>query len=350
VAAALCIKNKWKPADLLLNDRVKILQQGLIKTGQYIPQVPGANKPDYMITASSSLSLDVLPFDGPWQTLTFATAQLLPLHPGTVPVFEIEINAHKATTVTISLRHSKKPANYTPEVFLGEQEISLKQGVQRIKLDFNTSLDEACYVFLCFHQNPEVEIKCSNTRITGLVTVFNKQNKAVSNYGRQQPDPGIGFDTFEFWTPERRPKGHNIGMSITPSLSCFGESNLFNGYYRPLVQPNAWVANLDDPFPELSLKWPSPKKIHKILLSFDTDFDHPMETSIWSHPERMMPFVVNDYQVFDESNQVIHDRKDNHQTRNEIYFEPPVETTELTIRFVRPAANVPVSVFGVDIN
>jgi hypothetical protein len=64
----------------------------------------------------------------------------------------------------------------------------------------------------------------------------------------------------------------------------------------------------------------------------------------------MMPFVVKDYQVFDESNQMIYDRKDNHQTRNEIYFEPPVDTTELTFRFVRPAENVPVSVFGVDIN
>jgi hypothetical protein len=211
-------------------------------------------------------------------------------------------------------------------------------------------LDHAGYVFLCFHQNPEVEIKCSNTRITGLVTVFNKQNKAVSNYGRQEPDPGIGFDAFEFWTPERRPKGHNIAMTITPSLSCFEVSNLFNGFYRPLVQPNAWVANFDDPFPELRLKWSSPKNIHKILLSFDTDFDHPMETSIWSHAERVMPFVVNDYRVFDEGNHVIYEQKGNHQTRNEIYFEPPVETTELTFRFVRPLENVPVSVFGVDIN
>ncbi len=350
LAAALCIKKEWKPADLLLNNRINTLQQGLIKTGQYIPQVPDTIKPGYIITASSSLSLDALPFDGPWQTLTYASAQLLPLQPGMVPVFEIEINAIKATTLDISLRKSSKAYNYTPDVLLGERQIDLKEGVQRINLDFNAMLDQADYVFLCFHQNPEVEIKCSNTRITGLVTVFNKQNKAVSNYGRQEPDPGIGFDAFEFWTPERRPKGHNIAMTITPSLSCFEVSNLFNGFYRPLVQPNAWVANFDDPFPELRLKWSSPKNIHKILLSFDTDFDHPMETSIWSHAERVMPFVVNDYRVFDEGNHVIYEQKGNHQTRNEIYFEPPVETTELTFRFVRPLENVPVSVFGVDIN
>jgi len=350
LAAAMCIREKWKPADLLLNNRVKSLQQQLLKAGQYIPYLPVTIEPDYTITASSSLSLDLLPFDGPWRGLTFGAAQLLPLHQGPVPVFDIEVKAFKTATITISLRKSSKASNYTPDVLLGEQKIDLKQGVHPIKLDFNTKLDEACYVFLCVHQNPEVEVKCSNSRVTGLVSVFNKQNKAVSNFGRQQPDPEIGFDSFEFWTPERRPNGHNIAMSITPALTCFNVSNLINGYYRPFLQPNAWVADLDDPFPELRLKWPSPKKIHKILLSFDTDFDHPMETSIWSHTERVMPFVVNYYQVFDNSNKVIYEQKGNHQTRNEIYLEPPVETSELTFRFARPSENVPVSVFGVDIN
>lgn len=350
LAAAMCIRKKWKPADLLLNNRVKSLQQQLLKAGQYIPYLPVTIEPDYTITPSSSLSLDLLPFDGPWRSLTFGAAQLLPLPRGPVPVFNLEVKTFKTSTITISLRKSSKASNYTPDELLGEQQIDLKQGVHPIKLDFNTKLDEACYVFLCVHQNPEVEIKCSNSRVTGLVSVFNKQNKAVSNFGRQQPDPEIGFDSFEFWTPERRPNGHNIAMSITPALTCFSVSNLINGYYRPFLQPNAWVADLDDPFPELRLKWPSPKKIHKILLSFDTDFDHPMETSIWSHTERVMPLVVNDYQVFDNSNKVIYEQKGNHQTRNEIYLEPPVETSELTFRFFRPSENVPVSVFGVDIN
>ncbi len=81
-----------------------------------------------------------------------------------------------------------------------------------------------------------------------------------------------------------------------------------------------------------------------------SDFDHPMETSIWSHAESVMPFVVSEYQVFDEKKQLIYEQRENHQTRNEIHCEPTIETSELTFRFVRPAENVPVSVFGVDIN
>ena len=350
VAAVLGIKNNWKPAEFLIDDRIITLQQELLKTGQFIPNVPQINQPDFNITASSTISLSELAFNGPWELLTFSTAQLLPLEIGPLPVFQLELRAKKEVQLVAQLRGSHINSNYTPEVLLGELRIDLATGVQRIDLDFKTKCTQMGYYFLCLMQNPEVEVRCSQNRITGLVTVYNKQNRAVSNFGRQDPDPEIGFDAFEFWTPARRPEGHNFGMSITPPLTNFSVSNLINGYHRPYLQPNAWVAEIEDPFPELKLNWESAKTINEIVLSFDTDFDHPMESSIWGHPERRMPFVVQEYQVFDEKNQMIYERKSNYTTRNEIFFASPIETSELTIRFVRPSEKVPVAVFGIYIN
>lgn len=349
MAAAMCIGNFWKPKDLLLKDRVKTLQNELLKNGQFIPGRSLDIAPDYKISVSSSLSLDLLPFDGPWQELKFSTAQLLPLAAGPVPSFVFEVNAHENTELQVQLSHSKKLNNYVPEILLGVQKFNLKKGVQKIEIDFTAQMDTAGYAFLSCLQNSAVSIRCSQSRITGLVTVYHKKNKAVSNFGRQEPDPGIGFETFEFWTPARRPDGHNIALQISPSLDRFQPENMINGYYRPYLQPNAWVADLKDPAPEVQLSWTAAKIISKIVISFDTDFDHPMETSIWSHPERIMPFVVREYQIFDEMNQLIHQTHQNYQTRNEITFNTPVKTSKLTFRLKHPSENVPAAVFGIDI-
>lgn len=350
MAAVLGIKHSWKPADLLVEGRIMILQEALIRSGQFIPGMPLQRERHGDIYASSQLELDQLPFDGPWRSLNFSTAQLIPCGPGAAPSFELEVKADKPTMLSASFRGSDKPFNFTPEVTIETREISLKKGVQRITLDFKAEIKHAGYFFLSFHENPEVSLRCTETRVTGLVCVYNKHNKAVSNFGLQQPDPGIGFDTFEFWTPERRPGGHNLAMLIKPAISCFSAVNVDNGYYRPYLQPNAWVADLQDQSPELCFKWSSAQSISKILLSFDTDFDHPMESSIWGHPERVVPFVVRDYEIMDDNEQVIYQTTGNHQTRNEIHFDPQVKTQKLTFRFQKPSPNVPVAVFGVDIN
>lgn len=349
MAAALGIKNNWKPADLLIENRCKILQKNLIKSGQYIPGVALELKPDYQVHANSELLLSNIPFDGPWAALEYSTAQLLPLPAGEVPVFKLEIRASRATKLVARLRSSKKPFNYTPEVLLDKKTFNIKQGVQEVRLEFDASLDTPQYVFLCLDENPELSIRCSNTRITGLVTVYNKHNKAVSNFGRQEPEPDIGFEAFEFWTPKRRPDGHNLAMFITPPLKCFGTGNLLNGFYRPYLQPNAWIADLEDPEPELKLQWDAPKTINELVLSFDTDYDHPMESSIWGHPERVMPFVVKQYKILDDCQKTIYETNANYQTRNSIIFEIPISTTSLIFRFQRPSEQVPVAVFGVDI-
>ena len=191
-----------------------------------------------------------------------------------------------------------------------------------------------------------MQLAHSDERITGVLSVFNGVNKAVSNNGKQLAPEGSGVESFEFWCPQRRPEGQNIALWFAQPIHTFTEDHVKNGIDRPTIQPNAWVAELTDAAPTIELSWNEVKSIDRIDLVFDTDTDHPMESVLMTHPETVMPFCVRNYHVEDEHGNVVYRKKDNYHTRNEIRFESPVETKELKIILEHPSANVPASLFS----
>jgi hypothetical protein len=170
---------------------------------------------------------------------------------------------------------------------------------------------------------------------------------AVSNYGKQEPTEDIGVDAFEFWCPKRRPAGENIALKFLRPLDAFDVSNISNGITRPTNSPNAWVADLKDINPAVTLRWDESRFINRMELSFDTDFDHPMESVLMTHPENVMPFCVRNYTLEDEAGQVVYKKEGNYQTRNTIHFDQPLKTKSLTLRMEAPAENIPASLFEI---
>ncbi|MGI9544729.1 MAG: FAD-dependent oxidoreductase [Cyclobacteriaceae bacterium] len=352
VAAALAAHKGLDPVDITKENYIKLLQQELLRSGQHIPHVALEDDKDLVrksqrIIASKRLQLSELPFDGEWMPLDYSVAQLLPLSSGRVPRIQFLVSAKNACSLTVTLRCSEKQYNYTPDVTLGVKTFDLVPGEQKISLEFDVDLQQEIYVFICFHQQEEVSIQCTKTRITGVVSVFNKHNKAVSNFGRQDPEPGLGFESFEFWVPIRRPGGQNIAMNIEPPLTCFGEENIVNGFQRPYIRPNAWVADLNETNPDLTIEWDAPQNIGSIVLSFDTDWDYAMESSLLGHAENIMPFVIRDYKILDQEGQIVYQKDGNYQTRNVIEFSTPITTNKLVIQLVKPSTSVPASLFSV---
>lgn len=86
------------------------------------------------------------------------------------------------------------------------------------------------------------------------------------------------------------------------------------GVARPTNQPNAWVADPAEERPTLTLSWSEPQTLARVELMFDTDFDHPMETVLWGHPEDRMPFCVRGYRLLDETGRVLAECPEQHQT------------------------------------
>ncbi|MBK8504039.1 MAG: FAD-dependent oxidoreductase [Saprospiraceae bacterium] len=353
VAAALVKNQNLTPAALADEKNIHLLQNELLKIGQFIPHLKLDDDLDLIqsakIEASSILSLKELPFDGPMFSLIYGAAQLLPVAAGKSPTVEIECSCGHDCDLEVSIRRSLKVYNYTPDHILGSKIYSLKKGVQHLEIDLDINFSEPAYAFICFHKQPQCALRMSQTRVTGIVSVFNKQNIPVSNYGKQEPDPATGFESFEFWVPIRRPEGHNIAMRIRPGLDAFSSNQIRNGLFRPYIHTNAWVAAFDDGKPSITVEWPDIQKLRKFVLSFDTDWDYAMESSLLGHAERVMPFVVRNYQVFDDQGNLLIEKKDNYQTRNEIILENTIKTKHLKFVFERTDSHVPVGLFGISI-
>jgi len=371
MAAAICAREKLLPRDLLAAPRIQELQRKLLRIGQYIPGVALEDENDLArsaeISASSELKLSQLAPSGETMPLDAAWAMLLPVQPGALPAVEFLLDVNAPTTLRAELRVSSQPDNHTPDVTLATQEIKLKAGPRiKVPLQFDATIDLPRYAFVCLMANQEVSVHLSEQRVTGVMAVTQKFNRAVAKSPRQEPPAGSGIDSFEFWIPQRRPAGKNLAIKIEPPLEVFGAQNLTNGFARPTNQPNAWVADFAQEQPVIRLAWDKPQTIARLELSFDSDFDHPMESVLMGHPERVMPFCVREVAVgisakvrelaghshgsranSSDTERLIFQMVENHQSRQIIRLKTPITTDALELRLVAPHTHVPAALFDV---
>ncbi|WP_017259937.1 FAD-dependent oxidoreductase [Pedobacter arcticus] len=350
MAAYVAKENNLEPRDLLEKKFLRTLQDELLKSGQHIPGFELKEDSDLVQTAkievSSEYELSELSSDFA-KPLDLSVAQMLPLIEGKVPQIVFHAESDTNTVLEVELRISNKTGNYTPDISLEKQTLAINAGRNCLSLSFSAEIKEKAYAFVIFHKNPALKLHLSNQRITGVLSVFNSVNKAVSNFGKQTPPEDIGMETFEFWCPQRRPEGHNIAMKLEPAIKRFGKENLRTGVYRPTTAPNAWVAAFEDKKPQLKMSWDKPKEISKIDLFFDTDYDHPMESVLMGHPEDAMPFCVRNYEIKDDKGKIIYKKEGNYQTRDTIAFSEPITTNQLTISLEHPSENVPAALFSI---
>lgn len=267
IAARLCKEHQCLPADIINNGKITLLQQELIHTGQYIPGIhlpdPGNITTLATITASSELQLQELPADGQFLDLDPAIAQMLPFGGGKIPDISLLVYSETDTVLHAELRICSRTGSYTPDTTLAAFHYTLRPGANQVSVRPDIVLDGEQYIFLVLHKNPAVKVARSSQRITGILSIFNTINPAVSNYGRQEPPENIGMDPFEFWCPQRRPAGHNLALTLSEPVNGFTATSIKNGIARPTTQPNAWVADFKDAQPSITLQWKQPVTIKK---------------------------------------------------------------------------------------
>lgn len=355
MAAALCLKNNFSNRQLAEKENITELQRELNKVGQGIPRIDWTDAKDQAqqatVSASSALKLNNFSANGEWQKLVFSTAQLLPLSPASNYTFKLKVRAAKETQLDVVFKTSSSRKHFTPDVILEKQQFNLKTGEQELEITSHFELEEKQYVYLAFMQNEQVEVALSDERMAGIMTVQNKINKAVSNYGKQEPKEGLGLDAFEFWTPERYPEGKNLALTIAADLNEFEPQNVVNSEIRPSSDGavNAWVAAHEDEKPVLNFNWNEPKNIWKIRLFFDSDYDNALECNLMQHPVSELYSIVDSYQIFDENDKLLFEKSGNFQAINDVVFETPVCSKSIKIQFNKKEKATPVSVFKVAI-
>lgn len=371
MAAGLCLRHRVSPRDLRRPDLMRELQQGLLRAGQFIPGVSLEDPRDLArqaeIVATSELELSALAPCGEVLPLAESWSMMLPVPAGPMPVVEFLLDVAAPTTLRAELRISAKPGNHTPDVVLKSLELPLSAGNgQKLPLDFATSIENPSYAFVCLMHNEHVSAHLSDQRLTGVLALRQAGNKAVAKSNIQSPPPGIGIETFEFWTPVRRPGGKNLAIRLEPAIRGFGAGNLTNGINRPTSAANAWIADFSHEQPIIRLQWAEPKTIASVELDFDTDFDHPMESVLMGHPERRMPFCVGNVSLSARLLETPSGETDdgpvatrngtlttlvaeilaNHQTRRIVRLNSPITTDLLEIQLLAPSVHVPAALFA----
>jgi hypothetical protein len=281
-----------------------------------------------------------LPPGGPVVQLKRSRAQLLPLPAGPAPTVTFTVDVAEATELRLELRTSDRPDNHTPDQVLASRTVALPAGHgQQVVADFDALIDQPRYGFYCLLANEQVAVHTSEVRLTGVLSVAHRWD--------QRPTDDIGVETFEMWCPERRPGGHNLAVTIDPPLDLFGPERVADPVARPAAGPNAWVADPADARPALTLRWPEPQTVGRVELAFDTDWDHPLESALYGHPEDAAPFCVRHYRLFDAKGRLVHEVTDNHQTRNTVVCDPPLVTDRLTLEVCASHGPAPAAVFSV---
>lgn len=349
MAAAMCAAQRLRPRDLLHPPRLEQLQRQLLRAGQYIPGVSLRDPEDLgqraAVTASSRFLLRGFPADAEPLALDASRAMLLPVPAGQLPSVGFVVDAREATELELEVRGSSVEGNYTPDVILVREKVKLLAGTaQQVWMRPDTHSLAPQYVAYCLMRNPAVSVHTTKQRVTGVLSLSHSLNRAVAKSAMQDPPPGIGIDSFEFWLPSRRPGGRNLAIEIEPAIDLFGASNTRNGVARPAVSPNAWVAAPDDASPRLTFCWQEKTKIGRIELTFDTDFDHPMESVLMGHPESEIPFCVKRYRIVDDGGTVHYECDGNHETRNSIRLDAPAVASSIQIE-VLETHGAPAAIF-----
>ncbi|SDF43490.1 FAD-dependent oxidoreductase [Terriglobus roseus] len=344
MAAVFCKNEKLLPRDLTPPAHIARLQQALLAHGQHIPGVRLHDVQDKAwsadITASSTLRLAELEASGEWETLSQPLALLMPLAAGTVPRFTLLVRAKVATELRCELWTGSREGNTTPDVKLDTVTVALKEGEQDALIAFSTSMSSEAHAFVMLHTNEDVSVALSTEQVTGILTLAQKMNKAVAKSLVQSPPEGSGVDTFAFWLPTRRPQARNLAMRFEPALDLFHAENVRNGIARPWSGVNAWLPAKNDARPTLKLTWDESQTIREIVVSFDTDFDHPMESVLMGHPERVMPACVTAFEVR-AGDKVLTHVEENHQTRYTFHLAEPITTGELTVSILGHGDAIP---------
>ncbi|CAF3570240.1 unnamed protein product [Fusarium graminearum] len=333
IAASLCKKNTIDPVQLLQKAEMKNFQLELMRFGQFIPGYKLDDEKDLIRSAtkiedSSTFELSQLPADGPPKVLVRSLAQMLPISQGPVPKFSITAMSVESTELTVQLRGSEKPYNYTPEVILAEKRFSLDPGENHLVIDFEIENPQTQYVFLAFMQNESVALCTSKTRVSALMTVEHECT--------QSPPSDVGVDEFERWTPVRRPMGHNLALTLEPPLQAWGVQNVCNGVTRPTKRTNCWVPGSGPDRKLLKVFWSNPVEVSKVVVCFDTDYDHALESVLRGHPERTIPFCVKKWRLLDlsEGEKELYVEDENHMSRREVVLDSRRKLTNLGVEIL----------------
>jgi hypothetical protein len=273
---------------------------------------------------------------------------MLPLSAGPLPGVTLTFRSEKAQRIQVEWRRASRVESQTPDVLLAETGIDIPAGTSTPTVTLDGVLPEDEYAYLVLRTSEEVDVALSDQRATGILRLdFHGEQRKGDSHQDHLPAEEAGCEAFEMWFPERRPAGKNLAITLDRPLSGFGAEEVSSIWTRPTTRPNAWVADPSDPAAALTLRWERPETLRRVTVFLDPDWDHPLESVILKHPERVMPCLAKSLELRTASGEVVGKVTDNRHAVVVFTFTEGLTTDELCLHITEMNGPWPAAVFGV---
>ena len=356
-AAALCVNNRWSPAELTQPSRMKMLQQRLLLRNQFIPGTALCDEknlaPSAALSASSEFPYSLPPQEDNPIHFKEDTALLLPLSPKMPHKLKFWAVAEREESLAVEIARSRSAGVFIPEETIAVTEITLPRGESKFAVEIPADpAEENEFVFIIFKAARGITLKSSPLRISAM--------QKLIRFGQQDTPEGSGFDRFPFWFPERYPEAllpaferqTSPAAPVSeedPAVHPFGADRVVSGIHRPYDRAHCWQPDPLDKFPSLTLKWEKEVKIRQIILFMDMDYEQAMETVQRGHAYPMMPQCVSDLTVTADGGIFLAERRDHYGEQLVITLPEPAVVRELSVNLKKIHGNGPGALFGVSV-
>jgi len=346
MAALLCHEKGLDPRDLSSGPNLLHLQKKLLRSGQFIPHLELDDSEDLAIDAevevSNTLVIDDLAASGLFHEVTVPEGMLLPFPVGRVPLINVRIKTEKAVHAVFQLRRSDFYGNFSPDIVIEEISFDVARGFSgSLPVTFVTVLDRPEYLTVVLQPSDGLFVSESLNSLPGILRLRHSANEKVARSAVQEPPPESGLHRLEFWLPERRPNATLWSLFFQSPFEPYSAEFLTRGYERPFIEANSWVSGTaGENVPEIRLSWKNIRTINRLIIAMDGDFDHPMESVQYGHPDRQSPYLPKTISVLDDRGLEIAAAVDVHGSRWDIRFSDPIRTASLLIRFTESRGEV----------
>lgn len=326
------------------------LQQRLVRQGFHLPQTTVADPDDLAASArasaSSHLAIDHFEATDRWCELDRAIAQMIPMSPGPLPNVSGRVRAEVPQRLEMTWAVASLPESHTPDVELSRQSMEIPAGESEFSAAFPGTVNKNGYLYFTIASAKGVSIQLSDQRVTGVLALksFGEQRDGDS-HGQYIPAEEAGCEAFSKWYPERRPGGQNMAIRLSRPVAGFAPSEVLNPHTRPVDRPNAWVADIGDPAPWIRLDWDEPQTIEAVRVFLDCDWDHPVETVIKQHCDRVMPALLEAFMLSDGQGTVLAKVSGNRAPYCDLIFDRPHRIRSLKMEVKPFSRDWPAAVF-----
>ena len=263
----------------------------------------------------------------------------LPLKTEKLDSFKIKVKntGDSDENLTVRVLTGKIREAYLPDTLVKEFNLEIKKGYDGfLNIPVDTKKDEDNKIYVVFMENKNISLYTSNEKLCGAVTFrFYEEENKYFNYNTCPIDEKTGFIGEDILVEK-----HNIVFKdVMPKQNIYSEDNLFNGYLRPYLNPNIWIAKSDK---EEWVKLES--KDYNFVKEMHLFFDHELENDIRN---RMPVATVKDYKVILYTDKGVREIeiKDNYLRKNVITVNDNVN--KIKILFNKTYGYKYISMYGI---